>query len=1193
MGKRSLVASASGIKRARLALERQNLTQMMLVSDRLIASWATVNKFFNGHPIDRPIFIDICQALNLDWQEIAASPSLEPANTGTVDEITSNTGEEKPIILSAVQQCAAAAREALTPRILQRISRNVVREKYLRAIERGTQGTKRVIPIIGPAGYGKSTILGDIYDELISSNARQNSTAISTASLASPSVSAPSNWVALILCSTLANNLTPSIENLAIALGDAAAGTQTSIIEIAAQLTKHRGRGVILIDTLDLVIDRAFASAFGNLLRQLLAEGVTIVFTCRDHEYGDFLEPVRTKLAGISESVDRYFIPEFTSGEIRKAAEVFCNQIESDTPNSGRDFADKILALSADNRSLRTIISNPLLLALLCDLFAKDGNVPPDLTVSKLYKQYWQEKIAYSRIDDSQSSLLAIEKNNLCLTIAKAFFDLSETKLCESAYLDELGISFTEIVAAAYNDLLSEGVLERLPSTKIHFFHQTLLEYAIAYWLTRKHAIQQRNQLLSLLQAENGCHSRIYWWPVIRQHLTIVETDEEFEEIVQQLDTSDVAAFGAIAFAAASRDRPGALLKLLPTALELGEAYQKRLRVALESAPRQLAREVWEAMLVLLERGKNSTAVNTAKTVGALLARWWTALGSRLDEALQAINKRPVIAGREKQSLQDRSQILGWLIQPCFPVIKQSADLDALRTLTKHYHSFGYRTCSQVIQLHLTDEIPLTVQLELLETLQLEPVPLATELEENLVTFVGVLLPELVKLSRGSEAKAWMEFLHRSYPQRWDTIQAQAIGRRAAAERAIIKALLGEMLSGDEKLMRRNLAALREAIRCGGQEWLVSDLTANDVRNLAPKRLTFVGGLLKNTVRAFAPAEKELLAKWLSPIARMHPEKLIETFEGMAEDSPTARQIFVALIEQFPPSQKKKWQVNLLRFEPIETHPPLEELDKKSQLILVKFYQKIACNCPQATAKLLKAVGATSKDVALAASAALNGEICSLNLSQLLPLLESKIPGVRVNGLSAIAHLSSGGLELTDEQLTAIATRLQDEDNQAVIRPLCEMVAAWVQKNKRVQPLVASAVGEALPRLVALGLFEGGTARVLIAALKAIARVEDPTLTAQMGKWTRTLLGAIDLIRVINSESEIIDLLGALNRSDQQLLEELIKSDGAQLPPRNLRAVVLAIRCVEGATSPLFDYLLNQSWCLPEIRSLILEGLRA
>jgi transcriptional regulator with XRE-family HTH domain len=73
---RSLVSSPEGIKRAKLALQRRHLTQKALADEMAIASWSTINKFFNGKPVDRHIFIEICERLDLDWQDIV-SPFLE------------------------------------------------------------------------------------------------------------------------------------------------------------------------------------------------------------------------------------------------------------------------------------------------------------------------------------------------------------------------------------------------------------------------------------------------------------------------------------------------------------------------------------------------------------------------------------------------------------------------------------------------------------------------------------------------------------------------------------------------------------------------------------------------------------------------------------------------------------------------------------------------------------------------------------------------------------------------------------------------------------------------------------------------------------------------------------------------------------------------------------------------------------
>lgn len=77
MSKRSLSASAKGQELLRKALERQNLTQKALVDERGIASWSTVNRLFNGKPTQRQLFLEVCEELNLNWEDVAEYPEEE------------------------------------------------------------------------------------------------------------------------------------------------------------------------------------------------------------------------------------------------------------------------------------------------------------------------------------------------------------------------------------------------------------------------------------------------------------------------------------------------------------------------------------------------------------------------------------------------------------------------------------------------------------------------------------------------------------------------------------------------------------------------------------------------------------------------------------------------------------------------------------------------------------------------------------------------------------------------------------------------------------------------------------------------------------------------------------------------------------------------------------------------------------
>lgn len=1177
MAGRSLRASKIGVQRAKQALMRRSLIQKSLV-DEGIAAWATINKFFNGKPVARNLFLEICHRLDLPWEEIVAIPQLD----NDIDHPEPKPNPPSSSYLTAVQQHSKAARTALIPRILERIPREIVQKKYLPAIARGVEAShQRVIPIIGPAGYGKSTILGDLYDEL-----QQRETA----------------WVGLILCSLLVIETSPSPQMLAIALGQAVSGEAQSITDLAQKLTDQHGRGVLLIDTLDLVISRNFVSAFSHLLRSLLNVGVTIVFTCRDHEYNDFLEPSREKLVGIAECVDRHTVPGFTVNEVCQAAISFFTSSNFETLEQGKAFADNILKLSADNRSLWEITQNPLLLALLCELFAKDGNVPADLTVSKLYKRYWHEKIAYSRVDNSHSSLLAIHKDELCLAIARSLFEMSQEKLIESAYRDDLNIGLSEPVVAAFDDLLSEGVLDRLPSQKIHFFHQTLLEYAIAYWLTRHTAQAQRQQWLSLLQSAHATRAYAYWYPVLRQHLTIVETDEEFEQLVAHLGTDNIGIFSAIAFAAASRDRPDALLNLLPVALELGESYQKRLRQALESAPRQLAEDVWSAMVVLLEQGSHATAVNTARTLNSLANRWWEVLGSRLAEAIAAVAKRgnETICNYPKG---DQRIIFGWLLQDCLEHLRGHPDSDLFAVLRTYYPYFGSGTSTRVIQLYASTSCSLEEQVQLLQVMLNQPVPDNTELEAAILQFLVMLLTEGSILGSKEIWQSWLEVLHHIHPEGWDVLQARAIGCCAAADPALLALLVEDLLRPDHPEPRRNAIALSEAIRQGAADQAADALLQVPLVSLPPACFNTLAGFLRMQGAAFAAADQEAIAQQLQPFAIHQAERLRPVFDTLADTSVTARQLFTQLVAQLPIEKQLEYQGRLLRFLPIEQHPHIADLDKRSQLFLVKLYREQIEASPYALQQLLAAMSSKYKEVAVSASQDLDTWLESkFTVTDLVSLLRSPFPGVRVNGLKAIQARTQREQSLSASDLTEIGTALAQEDNQAVICLLCQIVAAWVQRYRQVPSSIALAVGGAIARLTKKKTLDGGSTRLLLSALKAIAQSlatgndlneAQHCVGQQLKNWIIKLLTEIDLIRVTNSESEAIELLSAAHRLDQTIISQLAYQECQLLAQRrwlrNISAVLKAVHRIENRNSIIFDHILASDWCSLEIESLVLE----
>ncbi|WP_293302613.1 NACHT domain-containing protein [Microcoleus sp. PH2017_27_LUM_O_A] len=653
MSNRTLQATPKGIELAKRALERKHLTQKALAVELLIAAWSTINGFFTGKAISRSIFMDICDTLELDWQEIVGLKTESDTITSAVSdesianlisETISTTSYNLPPsdeLFAATERSAARARAALNPYILPPIPRETLLSKCLKEIRAGTlENKRRIVPILGAAGYGKSTILGSIYDKLHAEQTQSDS-----------------GWLALARC----DDLIESAETFALELGEKISGKRQSIVEVARQLTTQQNRGILLIDTLDIVLTKPLVTVLRGILSQLLEIGTTVAFTCRDTDYSNFFEPYHESFAGFRESVsDNCKITPFTTEEVRTAAQEFIKtQPGFNTLASQQSFANQIIALSADSVSLQEIVCHPLLLALLCDLFAAEETVPEDLTVSQLYEKYWDWKIAKVR-HNWQSEHLSLAKQKLCLKLARLMYENSGDRLRDFVYEGDLELSETEF--SAYNSLKSDGIFKDLGGKRAGFFHQTFLEYTVARWMnTSETGEGAKNQLKYDLIAAKIADSRYYIWSIFRQLLTLLSLPE-FNQISDELDTTKILPFRAVTFASVSRTEPessAVLLSLLAIALIRDYSFQETLLAAARGAPQRHRDTVLELAVQLLGRVGPELINKAAETAAELLARVPAAGPANLElpgEISQFDRALAAIANRQSQITENNQQ---------------------------------------------------------------------------------------------------------------------------------------------------------------------------------------------------------------------------------------------------------------------------------------------------------------------------------------------------------------------------------------------------------------------------------------------------------------------------------------------------------------------------------------------------------
>ena len=95
MAKRSLKATPLGIAKAKQAFQRTGWTQEYLASEVGLETRQSIWKFFSGRPVERHIFIDICFRLDLDWEDIAEPPEVEPLSIHLANIAKKSNGKSK------------------------------------------------------------------------------------------------------------------------------------------------------------------------------------------------------------------------------------------------------------------------------------------------------------------------------------------------------------------------------------------------------------------------------------------------------------------------------------------------------------------------------------------------------------------------------------------------------------------------------------------------------------------------------------------------------------------------------------------------------------------------------------------------------------------------------------------------------------------------------------------------------------------------------------------------------------------------------------------------------------------------------------------------------------------------------------------------------------------------------------------
>ncbi len=1093
---------------------------------------------------------------------IAATSLPEPHGTPT--------GSLAGGVWSRVHARSDSARAQLNPHSLPRIPRTITETKLLPALRRGIlHEAMRVVPIVGAAGYGKSTILGQLYDEFLQDS--------------------DTGWVVLLLCGDLTafgNDGHYQPAQLAEEFGELAGSSRIGLPTVVADLVSQRGRGVVLIDTVDLVVTRRFVPAFRRLLEELMAAGATVAFTCREYEYATFFGNEQA-WGSLAPAVDRYMVPEFDVDEVRAATTAFVERQDAmQLPEGETTFADALLSMSAGSHSLDQIVHNPLRLAMLCELFGRDRTVPEDLTVSRLYSMYWERKVASSRKYDLDSAV-PLRMQQLCLHMAQLLFRSSDEHLHESLFVSDLLESADADAAAAYSELVSEDVLQVASAGKVRFFHQTFLEYTIARRMVTAQGFEDREALIAHVAQPSAGFATLHWWPILRQLLSI--TDEPgFDAVTSRIDLQRQAAFRAAAFGAAARESGDALSKLLPVALQEGADFQERLVEAAFTAPASQWETAWFVTNEMVRRAAKPTAINAAKSCGNMLSRSPRELPVRLAEFFDALHSN------EQLQSGGRTEVAGFFLAQARPTIEAKPSPEALGELRQHWELYGDDTRAHVIQIHCVPGVSDGERGALLDILlraspdsvwRQDAVELAEQASSVLVSDAG-------------RWRSWAEFLHADLPPGWSVVQGLVVGRHAARDEPLLQGIARDLLGGPGKHIHANRMALQEACQRGGGVWLARYLDRQPRESLPADRYPVIARLFADVAFSLTDEPRLSISRWLLDPSSPKVESTVAILAIMADADAGARDQMRKLILSLPLKQRDTMMTLALRLVQPSIRDELirsflgdvesrEDVPTPGQ---IKLYASLASVDPDALERLLTVARGHRRTAALSAATAVTeaaGEGERPSECDLVSLLLSPFPGVKASGITGLVRLVRLKGSLSEATLSDAAAALRGCDTSVVIGPYCNLVTEWMRSTGYVPMSVLQLIAD-IPEQSGSSTLDSGIARPVLLALKVAAQTEDAALAPHLSGWAIRFFRWFDMQRIGDGEAELIDLLAACRRQDADFFGRLIQA-GEGVPVRNLRAAATAIRRVEGPGSRHLNRLADQPWCPPSVRGLILE----